>query len=189
MVQLTLAQGEDRSAIQANVSLIAKNWLDEFGTLISNDASTNSTWSHLFAPDSWLKDNLVFSWNRPTIAGPSSIRDYIQRNNPKLSNLKLSMSRFFQPNLVERGPMVWIKAGFNFDTELGSGRGIFRLANTETGVWRAWVVFVTLQELGSHPRKSLRSPDYFHVSPKRVPDIPGPDVSDEPSVAIIGGGK
>jgi hypothetical protein len=183
--QLTLAPGEDRLAVQANVTLTSRNWLNAFQrALSSNDAST---WNSLFAPDSWLKDNLVFRWDSATVEGASSIRDYIQRNGPKLSNLQLSKSRNFQPTLVERGPLVWIEAGFDFDTEIGSGRGIVRLANTKTGVWSAWIVYVALQELKSHPRKSLRSPDYFLASPKRVPDARA--MEDEPSVLIIGGGK
>jgi hypothetical protein len=188
LTQLTLAPGEDRTTIEANVAIISRDWLDAFQrALISNNKLDDSTWSSLFAPDSWLKDNLVFDWNSPTIEGPSSIRDHIQQNNPKLNNLQLSKNRFFQPVIVERGPLIWIEAGFDFDTELGSGRGIVRLANISAGVWSAWVVYVTLQELKSHPRKSLRSPDYFRASPKKVPDVP--EAEDEPSVVIVGGGK
>lgn len=185
--QLTLALGEDRSAVQADASSIATQWLHEFSRALSPTSELN--WTNLFAPQSWLKDDLAFGWERTTIEGTSSIKEYVQQNGPDaaLFNLRISKSHFLLPRLVEQGPLVWIESAFDFETKVGSGRGIFRLANIAVGVWSAWVVYVSLDELKAHPRKSLMSQSLFHKESKLTPDIL--DEESQPTVVVIGGGK
>lgn len=185
--QLKFAPGQDKEAVRANVVSIAQSWLDSFQRSLNiGRAEWDDT---LFAQTSWLKDSLVLDWSSPTIEGAASIKEYIQKNAVRaaVTNIRLPKSQSIQPTLVERGPLIWVESGFEFDTTFGTGRGIIRLANTALDVWSAWVVYLGLEELKTRPRRSLKKPDLFFESPIKTLDVPGEKT--EPTVVIIGAGR
>jgi hypothetical protein len=184
-VQLVLVDGEDKSSVNANADKIVSQWFARFeATLAEAPLNLND----LFHEDSWLKDALALSWDLRTLQGISKITHYVQEHKALngLFNMRTSKSSYLRPSLKEMGPAVWLESAFEFETNVGQGRGVLRLANTAVGEWRAWVVFLRLEELKGHPpKRGLNRPRF------RQQLLPAPrdgDDTTEPAVVVIGGG-
>jgi hypothetical protein len=184
-VQLVLVQGEDKSSVSKNADRIVCQWLERFEAALAKEPLDLEG---LFVEDSWLKDAVVLSWNLRTLQGISKITHYIheQKARNKLFNLKVSRRPSLQPVLKEMGPTVWLESGFDFETEVGQGRGVLRLANTALGEWKAWIVFLRLEELKGHPQEKGLNRARFRQPLSSVPEGTGDKT--EPAVVIIGGG-
>ncbi|KAB5571773.1 dimethylaniline monooxygenase [Coniochaeta sp. 2T2.1] len=183
---LQLVEGEKKDDVIANAKTIVTRWLAEFEKALS---STPVGLDSLFLTDSWLKDSLVLSWDQHAVKGRHNITEYVRRQTEsgrRLFNLKVTAKSHLQPNLREMGPLVWLESVFDFDTDVGRGRGLVRLANTAVGEWKAWVVFLNLEELNGHPRRIGLNRQPFHQKPEPILD--GPDDEVEPTVVIIGAG-
>jgi hypothetical protein len=182
---MVLVAGEDKSSVSRNADVTISQWLQSFEAALTTEPLDLE---ELFVEESWLKDALALSWDLRTLQGVSKITQYVREHKApnELFNLDASQSSYLRPALKEMGPMVWLESAFNFETKIGEGRGVLRLVNTGLGEWKAWALFLRLEELKGHPRrKGLNRPRY-HQQPSPV----SPEAGDktEPAVVVIGGG-
>ncbi|KAB5539258.1 hypothetical protein GE09DRAFT_1248223 [Coniochaeta sp. 2T2.1] len=185
-VTLQLTEGEKKDDVIANAKTIVTRWLAEFEKALS---STPLELDSLFLTNSWLKDSLVLSWDQHAVKGRHDITEYVRRQTAsgrRLFNLKVTAKPHLQANLREMGLLFWLESVFDFNTDVGQGRGLVRLANTAVGEWNAWVVFLNLEDLNGHPRRIGLNRQPFHKKPQPVLD--GPDEEVELTVVIIGAG-
>ncbi|KAF2731016.1 putative flavin-containing monooxygenase YUCCA3 [Polyplosphaeria fusca] len=127
---------------------IAQTWLDKLSAVLaSNDYSRLSTMVH---HDSWWRDFLALTWDFRTVRGLPNLTKFLEENGPvaQLSNLKLQESGQFAPNFQQPiDGLEWVESMFHFETKVGNGKGMMRLAQGDDGVWKAHFLSTSLQEL------------------------------------------
>ena len=184
--KLALVDGEDKSSVMANADKIVKNWLGSFEKALVQEPLDLQ---ELFVEEGWLKDALTLSWDLRTLQGRAKITQYVCENSARngLFNLKIPQNSTLKPTLKEIGPMVWLESAFHFETKVGQGRGVLRLANTTLGEWKAWILFVKLVELRGHPQRyglnRIRYRNQPALDPREADD------KSQPTAVVIGGGE
>jgi hypothetical protein len=130
---------------------IAQSWLDRFSAVLdSGDASRLSTVLH---QDSWWRDHVALSWDLRTLHGLSAITSFL---SPILSSVNLrplslaEEGKAYSPSIVKLPELEWIQSIFTFETNTGRGRGFLRLAQNETGDWKAHMLYTALDEIKGH---------------------------------------
>jgi hypothetical protein len=183
---LALVDGEDKLTVRANACAIVIKWLELFEEALMKETFLLKD---LFVEESWWKDALSLSWDLRTLQGRAKITEYVRENraNRGLYNLKALQNSPLSPTVKEVGPMIWLESAFDFETKVGIGRGVLKLANTALGEWKAWILFTKLVELRGHPRRYGLNRARLHQPPMFVPKER--DGMAEPTVVIIGGGK
>lgn len=179
-----LAEGENKDTVSENARKIVTNWLKEFEEAV-NEKNAEKL-QRLFVTDGWLKDDVTFSWDMRALNGASKISQYILQDGHGIEALRVSANIHFQPTLKEMGPMSWLESGIDFETTIGAGRGIIRLANTAIGEWKGWIMFTALEQLKGHPRNSIKDGSRSHEQRNARLDA---DKSAPPAVVVIGGCK
>lgn len=97
---------------------------------------------------------LALDWDMRTVHGAPAIADFLgkHQNKAQLSGFRLQDAGQFQPRLeqVVEG-LSWISSMFFFESAVGSGTGMLRLTQGGDGVWRAYAIYTSLQELKNAP--------------------------------------
>lgn len=130
-----------------NPRSIAQAWLKNLQTKISQNQLRDV--SDLFIGESWWRDIIGLSWNITTKRGTNEISQYLQSQAAKsgFGNFRIIEQGALQPRLSDIGGLIWIEAGFTFENKAGTGRGIMRLTNVASLLWKAWIVHTNLDEL------------------------------------------
>ncbi|KAL4934725.1 putative flavin-binding monooxygenase [Aspergillus undulatus] len=127
---------------------IAQQWITEFEILLRTADYTNLP--QLFHEESWWRDLLTLTWDFRSIHNLSGIRDFVAQNQPRaqLSAFRLQHEGQCQPKLGHPAPeLTWISTIFFFETAIGRGSGVLRLTQDKDGVWKAFAIYTSLQEL------------------------------------------
>ncbi|KAL4866447.1 hypothetical protein BDV12DRAFT_187407 [Aspergillus spectabilis] len=127
---------------------VAQKWITDLEVLLRT--SNFPKLSQLFHEDSWWRDILGLTWDLRTIQSLSGIKDFVTQNQPRaqLSTLRLQHEGKCQPKLESPAPgLTWISSMFFFETAIGRGSGVLRLTQDDKGVWKAYAICTTLQEL------------------------------------------
>jgi hypothetical protein len=127
---------------------IAQKWITEFEVLLRNNDF--SKLPQLFHEDSWWRDLLCLTWDFHTIQNLSGITAFLSENQPRarLFGFRLQHEGKFQPRLEHPAPgLTWISTIFFFETSTGRGSGVFRLTQDKEGLWKAYAIYTSLQEL------------------------------------------
>ncbi|KAL4917597.1 hypothetical protein BDW62DRAFT_218086 [Aspergillus aurantiobrunneus] len=139
---------------------IAQQWITDLDVLLrTNDFSSLP---RLFHDESWWRDLLCLTWDFRSIQNLSGIKDFVAQNQPRaqLSAFRLQHEGKCQPKLEHPvAGLTWISTMFFFETRVGRGSGILRLTQNQDGVWKAYAINTSLQEL-----KGMEEP----VGSKRV---------------------
>ncbi|RHZ43648.1 putative flavin-binding monooxygenase [Aspergillus thermomutatus] len=142
---------------------IAQQWLTNLEIQLGTSPVSQLKLSDLFHEDSWWRDMLALDWDFHTIHNVSEIEQYISRKQPRaqLTAFRLQHEGRFQPkveNPVEG--LRWISSMFFFESRVGRGTGVLRLTRDEAGVWKAYSLYTSLQELKSFEEPlGLRRPE------------------------------
>lgn len=131
-----------------DVRSIAQRWITNLEALLSN--GEYSRLPELVREESWWRDMLALQWDLRSIQNRSSIQEFLHQNQPtsQLSGLRLQHEGKFQPALEKPAEgLQWISSMFFFETRIGRGTGVLRLTQDETGVWKAYAIYTSLQEL------------------------------------------
>jgi hypothetical protein len=130
---------------------IAQSWLDKFNSLLTQKDPAGL--ASIVHDDSWWRDFLALTWDYRTIRGSSNLISFLTSNITKgLSNLQLYTTGQFAPHFetpIEN--LEWVVSMFNFDTKVGNGKGMIRLARGDDGDWKAHMISTSLQELVAYP--------------------------------------
>lgn len=98
----------------------------------------------------YWRDHLALSWDLRTLKGKESIVEYLQDNSNLTKVAVDTSSEWRKPTLTPLNPEQTSKGilfYITFTTKLGSGRGVVRLVEDDTGSWKIWTFFTTLEEL------------------------------------------
>src|SRR4051795_12884442 len=162
----------------------AEAWLADFeAALAAGDAERAAG---LFAPTSFWRDLVAFTWNITTVENPDGVADLVRNTDAGATGFRLTE----EP--AEDGGVV--TAWFAFETALGRGSGLLRLK--EDG---AWTFLTTLDELKGHEENQGRSRPrgVEHGAftarvtwmERRAAEVDGLGRDRDPYVLVIGGGQ
>lgn len=127
---------------------VAQQWLNNFQLLLA--IGDYEKVPELFHEQSWWRDMLALDWDLHSIQNADGIKDFLSQNQPRvqLSSFRLQHEGRFQPKLEKpRDNLNWISSMFFFESRVGRGTGVLRLTVNEDGVWKAYAVYTSLQEL------------------------------------------
>ncbi|KAJ5083936.1 flavin-binding protein [Penicillium alfredii] len=132
------------------VQKVAQEWLSKLAAAFST--TDFSGVRELFHEDSWWRDIVALQWDFRTIRGQERIKEFLRQNQQlaPVSSFRLQETGHFQPRLeiAKKEPVLaWISSLFHFETRIGRGSGVLRLTQQTPGVWKAYSVYTTLQEL------------------------------------------
>lgn len=121
-------------------------WLDSFNRALN--AGDTEAAACLFAPVSFWRDLVAFTWNIKTVENPDGVHDMLDAT---LDNVRPVTFTLAEPP-TESGDVI--EAWFIFETRLGRGEGLLRLRDG-----KAWTLLTTLAELKGHEEpKGFRRP-------------------------------
>jgi putative flavoprotein involved in K+ transport len=112
-------------------------WLSRFDQALT--AGDVDAAAELFAPESFWRDLVAFTWNITTVEGPAGVRDLLEHT---LQATAPRAWRAVEPPTEAEGV---VEAWLEFETEVGRGRGHLRLKEG-----KAWTLLTTLYELKGH---------------------------------------
>ena len=164
----------------------AEAWLADFeSALVARDIERAAG---LFAPTSFWRDLVSFTWNIKTVEGRDGVADLLR------SCLDTTDPHGFRTTEPATEADGVTEAWFEFETAVGRGRGLLRL--TEEG---AWTLLTTLYELTGHeePRGLARPRGAEHGAnrdretwaEKREREARQLGYETQPHVLIVGGGQ
>lgn len=172
--------------MQSPAAVRVDTWLSSFeSALRDRDIDTASG---MFAPQSFWRDLVSFTWNLRTVEGPSGIADMLRAclDNTDPGNFRVLEEPTEADGVIE----AWI----GFDTAVGRGKGQLRL--TDDG---AWTLLTTLRELKgfeeglgeSRPQgvSHTLSPDRKTWREEMDQESAELGVTRQPYVVVIGGGQ
>ncbi|TDZ59715.1 putative indole-3-pyruvate monooxygenase YUCCA8 [Colletotrichum trifolii] len=140
---------EPPSNAPEEAQVIISKWLGDFNCLLDSYSAKDA--KSIIREDAWIRDFLTLSWDFQTVQGKDTFA-YIakQAEQTHLRNLKACHKGCFKPAFINPAPDVhWLQSMFDFETDLGRGKGMVRLAMEESGSWKMYMINFTLQELKS----------------------------------------
>lgn len=145
----------------------------------------------LFLPDFFWRDILALTWDFRIFRGSTKIRQFLRDRLPITKSREFKLKDEFISLQRPYPDLAWVNAMFDFETEVGVCSGVVRLLPTQSGEWKAHVVFTNLEELHGYPEKrgSLRNPLPNHglwgLQRQKEVEFEGTN----PTVLIIGAGQ
>lgn len=107
----------------------AQAWLDHFSRVVAScDASRLDT---LFHDDSWWRDHVALDWDLHTLRGLPKIISFLsdRLSSLQLRSFKIVTDGQFAPSFSSPiNGLRWIESMFTFESAVGRGRGMIRLA-------------------------------------------------------------
>ncbi|KAK7514891.1 flavin-containing monooxygenase [Phyllosticta citriasiana] len=179
---------------------VTTKWFAAFQDVLANPATLGSRLPTIFHPDCWWRDKLGLSWDFRTLRGIDAVRDYLLKYQPTLKLRPTSLAKpgtRYTPQIdVPMEGLEWIEAMFDWETTIGRGKGIIRLAQREDGQWKGYMVYTTLEEIKGHEeqighrrphggRNSLVGGGNWAERREREKEF----VDEEPTVICIGAGQ
>jgi len=181
-----------------DIAASAQGWLDAFERTLSRPEP--AALDHLFLADSFWRDVLALSWNLQTLAGRDTIAHALAALAPKAApaNFKIAPNRA-PPRWVTRAGCNCVEAIFDFETAIGRGSGIVRLApeGTDDDGLKAWTLLTALDELKgfeeqlgtSRPRGQAYSRDFRGPNWLDLRNASRDYAKRDPAVLVVGGGQ
>jgi putative flavoprotein involved in K+ transport len=164
-----------------------QTWLHQFETTLARSEAKAS--ADLFATRCFWRDMVAFTWNIHTCEGKAAVADLVERQAVDAAARNWAID-----GAVVANPEGWVEAWFRFDTRAGRGKGHVRLIDG-----KCFTLLTTLSDLHAHPAAvgRLRERGLEHKvargrktwaerSAERRARL---GVSEDPYVAIVGGGQ
>jgi len=172
--------------LSAHPTQLTSAWLADFQTALErNDVDAAVA---LFAPESYWRDLVAFTWNICTQESPAAIRNMLQA---RLADVKPSAFAI-EGEATEAAGVI--DAWFTFETAVARGRGHLRLQNG-----KAWTLLTTMTELkgfeehtGARRIKGAEhgaQPGRKSWLEKRQQEASTLGFDEQPYVLIVGGGQ
>ena len=175
--------------LDLDIKKVAQDWFAAF----SNAAELKDSKAivNLLLPDSFWRDFLSLTWDFRTLHGHEKILQFLQDQLPVMTMKNIRLKEEYLGLEQPYPDVVWINALFDFETQVGLASGIIRLVPTQSGEWKAYVVFTNLEELKGFPEQigPLRNPLPNHGMWQHERQRTSEFIDKDPKVVIIGGGQ
>jgi putative flavoprotein involved in K+ transport len=183
---------------QADPAAAVARWLQDFeAALRQRDPAAAAG---LFLPDGHWRDIVAFTWHVTTVTGTAQIRGMLTDTAAATRPMHMRIDpRRTAPRWVSRAGTDAIEAFFQFDTAVGRGNAVLRLAPDSRipGALRAWTLSTTLEELTGHEerigeRRPTGPSDYRDFGAENWLDQrrkAAAYADRDPAVLIVGGGQ
>ncbi|TQS41176.1 flavin-containing monooxygenase [Cryptosporangium phraense] len=164
-----------RSVMSRTPSDVTTSWLHDFEAALA--ARDPDRVAALFAPTSFWRDLVAFTWNITTAENRAGVRDLAAATSAAASNFRVT-----EAEDVDGVPTAY----FTFETAVGRGSGLLRL--TDEG---AFTLLTTLDELKGHEETRPKGVDHgarkdrVTWTERRTAELENP----HPEVVVIGGGQ
>ena len=181
-----MTQTLDAPAAASPAQQRVDSWLADFEDALT--AGDVDRAAGMFAPESFWRDLVAFTWNITTVEGPEGVADLLRHT---LETTRPSGFRTTEePAEADGVTEAWVE----FETAVGRGKGHLRL--TDAG---AWTLLTTLYELKGHeePKGTARPMGAEHGankdretwSERREREARELGYETQPSVLVVGGGQ
>ncbi|GKT81474.1 flavin-containing monooxygenase [Colletotrichum tofieldiae] len=185
---------EAPSKTAENARDIISEWTAKLEKTLSRQSKLDLT--PTFRQDAWIRDFLGLSWDFRTINGLDKISAYFTENQPRarLRGLHPREQGAFQPAFRDPAPNVhWVDSMFDFETEVGRGKGMVRLTLEEDDTWKAFMINFTLLEMkGFEEHVGVNRPmgyvDLKGGNWREQRDRQSEFLDEDPTVLVIGAG-
>ncbi|WP_370638437.1 NAD(P)/FAD-dependent oxidoreductase [Aurantimonas sp. VKM B-3413] len=165
----------------------AERWLGDFEAALAS--GNPQAVADLFAPTSFWRDLVAFTWNLKTVENPAGVKDMLESVLSHVAPKGFTLSE--EP--TEEGGIV--TAWFTFETGVARGEGLVRI-NAEG---KAWTLLTAMTELKGfeEPMRDRRpmgaehgqDPGRKSWAEKRAEEAATLGIETQPQVLIIGGGQ
>ncbi len=145
-----------------------------------------------FAPDSFWRDLVAFTWNIKTVEGRDGIADMLTAQLAKTDPSRFRTQEV--PTEDDTGDGVITSAFIEFETAVGRGVGHLRLKGDQ-----GWTLLTAMQELKGFEERCGRTrvrgsvhgsdPDSRSWTEKRLDEQQTLEHRDQPFVVVVGGGQ
>ncbi len=170
------------------------DWLSQLNTALQNKKV--SSVETLFAPDSYWRDLLAFTWTITPCQGPQAIAELMIKNQIVTKSFGFSLAKDrMAPRRIQRAGIDVIEGIFQFETQLGRGYGVVRLLENEPS--KAFQLMTGLHELKGFeetigyrcPTGAAFSRNFGGTNWKEQREAIQSYSDREPTVLIVGGGQ
>ena len=165
-----------------------ERWLADFSEALA--ARDPERAAALFAPTSFWRDLIAFTWNITTAENRDGVADLLRQTMESTDATNFRVADGEEPAEADGIVTAWIR----FETAVGRGSGLLRLA--EEG---AWTLLTTLDELkgfeesqgATRPKGVLHGAQRDRVTWKeaRIAEVEGLGSDRDPYVLVVGGGQ
>ncbi|HET6864963.1 MAG TPA: NAD(P)/FAD-dependent oxidoreductase [Solirubrobacteraceae bacterium] len=174
------------SSTMSPVAAEIDQWMARFDQALTRGDAAGA--AELFAPESYWRDLVAFTWNIKTVEGRSGVQDMLEHT---LAATKPRGWRVVgEATQADGVSEAWLQ----FETEVGRGSGHVRLIEGQ-----AWTLLTALDELKGHEERlgSLRPKGVKHgANPERQTwledrrrEAEELGITTQPYVVIVGGGQ
>ncbi|KZT03130.1 FAD/NAD(P)-binding domain-containing protein [Laetiporus sulphureus 93-53] len=190
---------------QIDPLVVATRWIESLSEAAAK-ADVTSFVDH-FLPTGWMRDLLCFSWDFRSLAGHEKLAAYLSERvgdqdqtrlaRAGLHNIRVQTTSTLGPptffpipsNPDARG----IQGTFEFSltSPAAVGRGFLRLVPDPNGQWKAFAIFMNLEDLKGHEEPRGRPLGLYpnHATWEEVYAQKVVEVEQDPTVVIVGGGQ
>ena len=175
-----------------------EHWLAGFES-VASDGNWEAV-EALFLPDSHWRDLLALTWNIETVGGAVQIATALESHVPSagVSGFRVDPART-PPRTVTRAGREAIEAIIAFETAVGRGEGVLRLAPDaeDGGALKAWTLLTAMVELngfeesldGSRPSGEAYSRDFRGPNWRDLRKASAAYADRDPVALVVGGGQ
>ncbi|KAH7116185.1 hypothetical protein B0J11DRAFT_470398 [Dendryphion nanum] len=150
--------------------------------------------------NAYWRDHLALSWELRTLKGRAKIEEYLTHSRTPLTKVEINRSSAFKSPAYQPidawGEVHGVQFFISFETEIGRGQGVVRLAQ-EDGDWKIFTFSTTLLELKGYeePLNKRRSQGVQHGGDTgrknwhETREAESEFEDSEPKVLVIGAGQ
>ena len=174
------------TATRTPVAAEIDQWLARFDEALARGDAAGA--AELFAPESYWRDLVAFTWNIRTVEGPAGVKDMLEHTLAQTRPRGWRVAG--EPTHADGVSEAWLQ----FETEVGRGSGHLRLIDGQ-----AWTLLTSLDELKGHEERlgSRRPKGVDHgANPERQTwledrrrEAEELGVVTQPYVVVVGGGQ
>ncbi|MBV8711625.1 MAG: hypothetical protein JOY56_07585, partial [Solirubrobacterales bacterium] len=174
------------TATRTPVAAEIDQWLSRFDEALARDDAAAA--SEMFAPESFWRDLVAFTWNIKTVEAPGGVQDMLEHTLARTKPRGWRVTE--EPTSADGVGEAWLE----FETEVGRGSGHLRLVDG-----KAWTLLTALDELKGYeqslgPRRPKgvehgANPDRHTWLEDRRREAEESGFATQPYAVIVGGGQ